>query len=1221
MRQRCLRSLISCLFLFMLNPSGQASGPYIRICFMSNCEYHTAGNPYYLCSASSVTEVTFYAYDPTFALSCIGGTFQWYRMVWAYCKPCGTNCLMWGYCGSAIEGATSSVYTVSEPGEYYCVYNCGSGERTTDTVQVIYHAAVPVINADPASVSKCEELYASFSCSYANARSTLWQEKAPGGDWSTISGEKENILDIVASTENDLYQYRCSPENACGRSYSAAATLDVLFEPDVVTHPGSITVCEDGTANFNTSATGDGISYHWMVSENGTNYANLDEQSPYSGTQTQHLVVSPADDEKDGNLYRCRIGGSCATVNTTAATLHLKFKPDITTNPDDVTACSGEKVSFSAGASGYAPLTYAWYKDNQLQTQGVDKTSYVIDPVSTIHAGSYNVKVTNECSAAGISSESASLQVKTLPQITSNPVGVALCEGDQSIVSFNSAAQGSDLEYFWQLSENEGESWRDLEDAEAKYTNTRTSSLSIEEPDAPLDHNLYRVRVEGYCEPDVYSAPAALNVNTAPVITHHPESMQACEGSDVTLSTSVTGSEPKEYLWKKDGISVTGWTGDSILSLPGVSTGNAGTYNVLVKNMCSEVPLESDDASLTVNIPPAITSHPQDVSLCAKSQPTVTFSTTVPGSGFTYRWESSKDGGETWTDLNNDGVFSNVTTNQLSVGSTADTMNQYRFRCKIVGICDPPVKTDEAVLTIMTAPGFITHPQGMEVCQGDDVTFSVEVEGTGPFQYKWRKGNAALGDWTSSDSYTLYSVKLDDYEKYDVVVKNVCSETGMDSEDAQLVVRPAPNVSLGEDRHLCPGKSMELDAGSGYAWYEWNTGEATRSITVTKQGSYKVTVADQEGCTNSDNVFIIVDPSIPPMDLGPDRSYCQGEQVMLHAGNPYSGYLWSDGSDSRSINVTSSGTYWVSAWNSNSVCMVSDTVQIYIAEPYDQERLCIVTVDMFTGKNLLVWEKTPDAGILTYNLWRETSIGEYEPIARDIPFDNLSVFTDTEVSPENRSYLYKITVTDTCRNESDLDDVPYHKPIFLKYVPSDLGVSLEWTDYKIEGINNLRDILTSYEIYRGTELTGLSYYTSVGSINDYLDTDPATATTKFYYRVAGVLSTPCYPSAAKKSVMEPVTSSMSNLEYNRGVGTGDLTQKASMLIYPNPLTDFTTIRFENSGRDEFRLELVDISGKVVLVREAIRENEIILNKGKLGPGIYQVQLSGKKLYRGILVVR
>ncbi|HEC41826.1 MAG TPA: hypothetical protein ENI20_03250 [Bacteroides sp.] len=81
---------------------------------------------------------------------------------------------------------------------------------------------------------------------------------------------------------------------------------------------------------------------------------------------------------------------------------------------------------------------------------------------------------------------------------------------------------------------------------------------------------------------------------------------------------------------------------------------------------------------------------------------------------------------------------------------------------------------------------------------------------------------------------------------------------------------------------------------------------------------------------------------------------------------------------------------------------------------------CIVTVDLNTGKNMLVWEKTQDVGTVGYHIYREKTIGQYELIGQ-------------VMNPENQPYLNKITSVDTCGNESELDDVSYHKPIFLNW--------------------------------------------------------------------------------------------------------------------------------------------------------------------------------------------
>ncbi|HRS53974.1 MAG TPA: hypothetical protein P5250_04640, partial [Bacteroidales bacterium] len=50
---------------------------------------------------------------------------------------------------------------------------------------------------------------------------------------------------------------------------------------------------------------------------------------------------------------------------------------------------------------------------------------------------------------------------------------------------------------------------------------------------------------------------------------------------------------------------------------------------------------------------------------------------------------------------------------------------------------------------------------------------------------------------------------------------------------------------------------------------------------------------------------------LPPIILGPDIHLCQPGTVTLDAGPGYTNYLWSTGETTQSINVTTSGTYWV----------------------------------------------------------------------------------------------------------------------------------------------------------------------------------------------------------------------------------------------------------------------------------------------------------------------
>ena len=63
-------------------------------------------------------------------------------------------------------------------------------------------------------------------------------------------------------------------------------------------------------------------------------------------------------------------------------------------------------------------------------------------------------------------------------------------------------------------------------------------------------------------------------------------------------------------------------------------------------------------------------------------------------------------------------------------------------------------------------------------------------------------------------------------------------------------------VDLGPDQSLCDGETIVLDAGPGFASYQWSTSETSQTLEVSLPGDYVVTVTDQSGCTGIDLVNI-----------------------------------------------------------------------------------------------------------------------------------------------------------------------------------------------------------------------------------------------------------------------------------------------------------------------------------------------------------------------------
>jgi len=76
-----------------------------------------------------------------------------------------------------------------------------------------------------------------------------------------------------------------------------------------------------------------------------------------------------------------------------------------------------------------------------------------------------------------------------------------------------------------------------------------------------------------------------------------------------------------------------------------------------------------------------------------------------------------------------------------------------------------------------------------------------------------------------------------------------------------------------------------------------------------------------------------------------------------------------------------------------------------------------------------------------------------------------------------------------------------------------------------------------------------------------------------------------------------------------------------LIIYPNPMIDKTNVKFPNKTNKKYRLVVVDASGRVVRIIENITDNNFIINREQLKPGVHIINLSGEKIYKGKLLVK
>ena len=214
-----------------------------------------------------------------------------------------------------------------------------------------------------------------------------------------------------------------------------------------------------------------------------------------------------------------------------------------------------------------------------------------------------------------------------------------------------------------------------------------------------------------------------------------------------------------------------------------------------------------------------------------------------------------------------------------------------------------------ATVNVMQNPT-VTISGEVSICVGETANLNAE----GGVSYVWSNGSHNQ------------SINVSDAGTYSVVTTDANGCTS----GASIVVtqNSLPEVSISGQQTICSGSSATLLAGGGTS-YLWNNGYTEASISVTTGGTYIVVVGNSAGCTASASATVVVNETPTPVISG-NLSICDGESTTLSV-NGGDSFVWSNGSASESINVTSSGTYSVVVSNSNG-CTASASVSVNILE-------------------------------------------------------------------------------------------------------------------------------------------------------------------------------------------------------------------------------------------------------------------------------------------------
>lgn len=188
--------------------------------------------------------------------------------------------------------------------------------------------------------------------------------------------------------------------------------------------------------------------------------------------------------------------------------------------------------------------------------------------------------------------------------------------------------------------------------------------------------------------------------------------------------------------------------------------------------------------------------------------------------------------------------------------------------------------------------------------------------------------------WTSGPTQTSATISItnqninpsgNDFAIDDIYFAQVCQF----HDTVNIDYNNYPSFDLGTDTLICENDSLILKATSdSISTYLWNDNSTDSTLTVYNSGIYSVNVANGY-CTAADTISVQVIP-YPIVNLGNDTLICDGNSLILDAGNNSGGILWSDNSTNQVLNVTTSGLYWVEVDSLG--CKTTDSISIQISQ-------------------------------------------------------------------------------------------------------------------------------------------------------------------------------------------------------------------------------------------------------------------------------------------------
>jgi len=507
---------------------------------------------------------------------------------------------------------------------------------------------------------------------------------------------------------------------------------------------------------------------------------------------------------------------------------------EMSTTGDIVLDCFGDTDGMGTFYASGGTMPYNFVVDDN--TTGGTVSGYGFNSLTFFNAGAGLVRVTvvdaNGCSAQAV------INITQPDDLTPGSVedNQILCYGDNpDPITEVTAPAGGPGSYVYQ--------WQSSTNAAGPFINIAANANASEyTPPSGATYTQYyrRMVTSGTCLP-VYSNVVEVLVNPRPV-AFLTGGATICPGESAVIKvTMLSGTGPFRINIANHGEILDYNSGDDIIVTPAVST-TYSLISVMDANGCDVTepsPGLSGTAEVIVSDLPVITSFTPSPAVCEFTP--ASFRVTATGTNLSYQWFVDDNSGTGPVPVTDGGSYSGSLTPTLQVFNTVRGMSGYVYHVEVSG-CGTTVTSDDATLTVNTAPEITLHPKDSTICLGQDASFEVSAEGSG-VNWQWYVNKGTGFELMSDDSYfsgsTTATLAVTDAQLtfngwiFRAVASGVCGVPVNTNFAILRVISPPSVTTQPQPRTVCENSSTNFIAnGEGYTSLQWqlNTGSGWTDI-------------------------------------------------------------------------------------------------------------------------------------------------------------------------------------------------------------------------------------------------------------------------------------------------------------------------------------------------------------------------------------------------------